>query len=115
MGLHPLESAAPTTLSVLMSVFATVAKIVLGLLALASLSERVVWDMLGVALWTAGLALLAYGAVGMLSNGAVLAGLVDLGRPPTRFHWYFLLIWDPYFILGGILFLLTARAHRHAS
>ncbi|GAB3295090.1 DUF3995 domain-containing protein [Parasphingorhabdus pacifica] len=111
LGLHPFETATPSTTLVVMNVLAATAKVALGLLALASISERVTWSLLGVALWTAALALLTYGAVGMLSNGLVIAGLVDLGGPPTRFHWYFTLIWDPYFLLGGVLFLLTAVRH----
>lgn len=111
--LHPAELAEPSTPLVLMNVLAGLAKVALGLLALASLSSGRTWSMLGVALWTAGLALLAYGVVGMLANGLVLANVIDLGRPPTRFHWSYLLLWDPYFVLGGVLFLLTARSYRN--
>lgn len=111
--LHPSELAGPSAPLVLMNVLAGLAKVALGLLALASLSSRRTWSMLGVALWTAGLALLAYGVVGMLANGLVLANVIDLGRPPSRFHWNYLLLWDPYFVLGGVLFLLTARSYRN--
>ncbi len=114
-GLHPLESLPPAT-AALVNVPAAAAKVLLGVLALAAVSPRaavrVPRRLLVAATWTAGVGLLGYGLFGLGGNGLVLAGVVDIGQPVSRWYRYYLLIWDPYFVLGGILFTTVALSYR---
>lgn len=51
---------------------------------------------------------LLYGGVGLVLKLLVLADLLDAGRPETRGFWGHLLIWDPVWIVGGVLLCATA-------
>lgn len=66
------------------------------------------------ATWAAGLVLTFYGGANLVDHGRMVAGLRDtpevLGEQAARWH---LLLWDPVWLLGGVLFLAAARYHRH--
>lgn len=97
-----------------------VLKALVGLLALAIVHS---WGahiprwfvLLGV--WTAGIIFTLYGLVGIIENLLWETGMRDV---PASFgadcvRWY-LFFWEPFWLLGGILFLLTAwQARRSAS
>jgi hypothetical protein len=72
------------------------------------------------AAWLGGALLLLYGGASWIQHGLMEAGVVDtpetLGEEAVRWH---LLLWDPWWVLGGALFLsagLRARSDefRHA-
>jgi hypothetical protein len=82
-----------------------------GLVALALVQpwgRRLPRWFLCAAAWGGGLALL-YGAASLVQHALMLAGVIavpaGLGRTAARWH---LLLWDPWWILGGVLFVATA-------
>ncbi len=88
-------------------------KVAGGLLALATL--RPAWGYISgralrIAVWVAGGLLTLYGAANLIQHGLMKAGAVDtpsgLGSEAATWH---LVLWDPWWLLGGILFLLAAR------
>lgn len=115
IGAHPFEQqAGPLLLPA--SLAAALVKVLLGLFALAVVTR---WGVrlpgllvLGVNL-AAGLVMTLYGLFGLVGNALVLTGALDLGSPVSHWYWYFVFVWDPVWVLGGVLFLLTAaRARR---
>jgi hypothetical protein len=92
-------------------------KVLAGMLALALIQP---WgrmfpqQTLTAAAWAAGLLLTLYGGANLVDHGRMVAGLRDtpevLGEQAARWH---LLLWDPVWLLGGVLFLAAARYHRH--
>ena len=63
--------------------------------------------------WAAGLLLTLYGVANLVDHGRMVAGLREtppvLGEQAARWH---LLLWDPAWLLGGVLFLAAALHHR---
>jgi hypothetical protein len=61
------------------------------------------------AAWLAGALLTLYGLANLLDHGRMVVGLRAtppiLGERAARWH---LLVWDPFWLLGGILFLMAA-------
>lgn len=91
-----------------------VLKIAAGVLALAlapGWGQRVPRRLLLAAGWATGVLLTLYGLMGFVA--ALLAELgVTEPDDPTTVRWY-LLLWEPIWILGGLLFLAaTAARHR---
>lgn len=91
-----------------------VLKALAGFLALAliqasgrSLPRR----LLLVATWVVGGVLTLYGLANLGDHGLMIAGVRDtpevLGARATRWHF---LLWDPVWLLGGLLFLALARS-----
>jgi hypothetical protein len=87
-----------------------------GMLALALVRPWGRWfsrQLLGAAAWATGLLLTLYGVANLVDHGRMVAGLRDtpaaLGEQAARWH---LLLWDPVWLLGGILFLAAAQNHR---
>ena len=71
--------------------------------------------MLTVATWLAAVLLTLYGGANVIDHGAMVIGFRDtpevLGERAARWH---LLLWDPVWLLGGLLFLAAARHRRGA-
>lgn len=100
---------------------AIVAKLAAGALALASLhpaaakgSRRL---LLQVALWGGGAVLilhgLAFAVQGVLLATGVIPAPVDVPAEEVAHYLRWSLgVWEPYWLLGGVLFLLTANRHR---
>jgi hypothetical protein len=91
-------------------------KVLGGLVALASIQRwgRVIpRTLLLTFLMGAGFLLALYGVAGFVEKALMLSGVIDLpdsmGEGPAR--WY-LAFWEPWWILGGVLFLLTANAYQ---
>ena len=63
--------------------------------------------------WSTGLLLTLYGGANLVDHGRMFAGLRDtpqvLGQQAARWH---LLLWDPVWLIGGVLFLAAAQDHR---
>ena len=61
--------------------------------------------------WGGGALLAVYGGVPLVVNALQFSGLLRVGGPvdwaTLRCH---LLVWDPWWLLGGVLFLLAARS-----
>jgi hypothetical protein len=81
-----------------------------GLLALALVRTgqgRMTHRLLLAAAWMGGVGLCLYGGLGLVSDVLHVAGIID--DPATRnwFFWY-LVLWDPWWVLGGILYVATA-------
>lgn len=88
-------------------------KVAGGLLVLALLRPawgRVSARALRIAVWVAGGLLTLYGAANLIQHALMKAGAVDtpsgLGSEAATWH---LALWDPWWLLGGVLFLLAAR------
>jgi hypothetical protein len=70
--------------------------------------------------WTVGLLLVAYAVANFVQHGLMEAGAVDTPRAfgSSAVTWH-LVLWDPFWLLGGILFSVGAwrygRASRHAE
>lgn len=86
-------------------------KVAAGLLALALVQSwgRLIprWLLL-VAGWGASAGLVLYGAASFVQHALMLAGAVPLpaGLGETAARWH-LLLWDPWWLLGGLLFAAT--------
>ena len=95
------------------------AKALAGLLALALVRP---WGRafprraLLVAAWSASALLALYGAANLVDHGRMVAGLRDtpevLGERAARWH---LLLWDPVWLLGGVLFLAAAWQYQRGA
>lgn len=110
-GLHPLETPEPTPLFVLVNLFAAALKAGLGVVAWLATREwrrRVVRGLLALALWGSGVVCALYGVFGLVGNGLVLAGVVPVAGGISRWYWYYVLLWDPFWVLGGVLLLAAA-------
>jgi len=94
-------------------------KVLAGLLALALVrpwGARIPRRLLLVAAAAAGAGFTLYGAAGLVEKILMEAGAIDVSASfgSDRVVWY-LLVWDPYWLLGGILFLLAAVRFRRAG
>ena len=95
---------------------AAVLKLGLGLLALATFQP---WGQLIprrlalVSIYAAGISMLLYGALGLIVDGLRLVGVFAVSPSAwIALRWH-VFLWDPWWIVGGVLFLLVARlAHR---
>ena len=91
-------------------------KIALGLLALASLRPltKRTSTILHISIWIAGILLTFYGLGNFIQHALMLTGTIPVARllgslDAVRWHMF---IWDPLWLIGGILFLLLADNYR---
>ena len=91
-------------------------KALVGMLALALVrpwGRLLLRRVLVAAAWATGLLLTLYGVANLVDHGRMVAGLratpAVLGEQAARWH---LLLWDPVWLLGGVLFLAAAQHHR---
>jgi Protein of unknown function (DUF3995) len=87
-----------------------------GLLALALVQpwgRRLPRRILVIATWVVGIGLTVYGVANLVQHGLMEAGVVEtpsgLGSEAATWH---LLLWDPWWLLGGLLFVAAARHGR---
>ena len=90
-----------------------------GLLALALIRPWGRWIprwMLLIGAWGAGALLTLYGGLGLARSVPVLFGLISVAEPLDRavLRWY-VFLWQPYWLLGGILFLAAAWSYQRRS
>jgi hypothetical protein len=86
-------------------------KVVAGVLALALVQpwgrQAPRWALL-IGGWGAGALFLVYGAANLVQDALIVAGLIPtpagLGAVAARWH---LFLWDPWWLLGGVLFALA--------
>lgn len=88
----------------------------LGLMLAGQLLRAVPHRMTALAGWTVAALLLLYGAANAVQHVLMAAGVVavpdGIGRHALRWH---LLLWDPVWLAGGVLFALAALHHRRAA
>ena len=89
-------------------------KLLPGLLALALVQPwgRVLpHGVLHVVAMTVGGLLILYGGADLVDHGLMAAGVIHtpvvLGQTAVRWH---LLLWDPWWVIGGLLMIATARS-----
>jgi hypothetical protein len=88
-------------------------KVVAGLVALSLVQawgRRIPRWMRLATVWGAGLLLIFYAVANMIQHGRMAAGvsnIPDLLGSITAVRWH-LLFWDPFWLLGGILFIMAA-------
>ena len=65
--------------------------------------------------WIGGIGLALYGSIPLTLEGLVLSGVVHVSGPVdwegVRWHFW---LWDPWWLLGGILFLLAAWQYQRS-
>lgn len=121
-GLQPLEqtgAASPTTaiLARLVNVFVGLVKVFAAFVIVAYARETplpVSRRLLTGLVWFAGVGMLVYGSVGEVSDILHVTGVV---YDPTTVHWFFdyLVLWDPWWALGGALVTATAWLMRRGD
>lgn len=91
---------------------AGVAKFVGGLLPLALVQpwgERMPRRLLRLLVWAGGIGMALYGIASFVQHSLMMSGIIrlpeGLGRTGAAGH---LILWDPWWTLGGILYIITA-------
>lgn len=118
-GLHPLEQEAASNGSVwiVANDAAGVLKVAAGLMALALVylwQRGLLHKLLLAFAWIAGVGMCLYGGLGLVSDVLHVTGVIN--DPATRkwFFWY-LVLWDPWWILGGVFYVALAWFTRRAD
>lgn len=116
-GLHPLEQQAASNnlVWIAISLSAGVLKALAGLMAVAivrSWGPRRYRKLLVAAAWVLGVGMFLYGSLGLVSDVLHVTGVI---YDPANWKWFFwyLVLWDPWWVLGGVLFVATAWFSRH--
>ena len=112
-GIHPFEAQlnGGVALRLAITVPTGLAKLGAGVaaLALVRVGARDRWyrPLLAFA-WVAGVGMVLYGGAGLISDILHVTGVVNV--PAADRHWFFwyLVVWDPVFVVGGALFVATA-------
>jgi Protein of unknown function (DUF3995) len=107
---EPIEQGDPVAVAALW--LTAVLKVVGGLVALALVrrwGRRLRRLALGL-VWTAGVLLTIYGAALLVQHGLMAADVVGKGTLDDTAIRGHLLLWDPYWLLGGLLYLAAARS-----
>lgn len=94
-------------------------KVAAGCAALTLARPWLRWIPCGVKLagaWAGAIGLALYGGVQVIVEGAVLVGLIHPSGPVdwTGLRWH-VLLWDPWWLLGGALFLLAAWSYQQTA
>lgn len=115
-GLQPLEQVGGgnAALWALVNVFAGLAKLGGGALAIILVRMRQETRgarLLGWLLLVGGVGMCLYGGLGLISDALHVSGVIN--DPATRkWFFYYLVLWDPWWALGGALFTATALLSR---
>jgi uncharacterized protein DUF3995 len=111
-GLHPLELgvASNNFIWIIINLGAGIMKVLIGLLALALVQPwgRIVpRKLLRACVWVLGIGMFLYGALGLISDVLHVTGIINDPASAKWFFWY-LVLWDPWWILGGMLYIAVA-------
>jgi Protein of unknown function (DUF3995) len=111
-GLHPLEELDATRAEVAVVNLGTAAlKLTAGLAALATVQDwgrRLPRWLPLAAVWAAAVLMLGHALVNYLGTILIAVGVIPVDGPlMTRYRLLDLLLWEPVWLLGGILFALT--------
>ena len=66
--------------------------------------------------WAGGVGLTAYGAIPLVVNGLMVAGVLHVPGPVdwTAMRWH-VFLWDPWWLLGGLLFVAAAWSYQRRT
>ncbi len=66
--------------------------------------------------WAGGVGLTAYGAIPLVVNGLMVAGVLHVPGPVdwTLIRWH-VFLWDPWWLLGGLLFVAAAWSYQRRT
>jgi len=96
--------------------FTGVLKLIAGLLALSLVQrwgERLPRWFRRLGSWGIGLVLMFYGGANLAVRGLMALGALETPAPMrSAAAWWHLVLWDPWFVLGGVLFLAAAWVSR---
>jgi hypothetical protein len=118
-GVHPLEQAATGSRGawVAVNLAAGILKIGGGVLALALVrtgERRAIHRLLLTLAWIGGVGICLYGGLGLVSDVLHVTGIIN--DPATRkWFWWYLVLWDPWWIVGGGLYVATAWLTRRSD
>jgi len=109
-GLQPLETSSSGPVWIIINLGAGILKAVAGLIALAlvrSWRQLLPHRILLIAAWVLGVGMCLYGGLGLVSDVLHVTGVIN---DPTNQKWFFwyLVLWDPWWVLGGVLYVATA-------
>jgi Protein of unknown function (DUF3995) len=118
-GLHPLEvEVAPgDPMWIALNLGAGLLKAVVGLIALALVrpwGRRIPSKLLLAVAWVLGVGMSLYGGLGLVSDVLHVTGVISDPANGKWFFWY-LVLWDPWWLLGGVLYVATAWLARHGD
>jgi hypothetical protein len=85
-------------------------KTVIGLIALALVQpwgRIVLRKLLQACAWVLGVGMALYGGLGLVSDVLHVTGVISGPENGKWFFWY-LVLWDPWWVLGGALYVATA-------
>ncbi len=108
-GLHPLElEVAPgNAVWIVINLGAGIIKGLIGLFALALVhvwGQIVPRKLLRAGTWVLGGGMFLYGSLGLVSDVLHLTGTIGDPANGKWFFWY-LVLWDPWWVLGGVLYI----------
>ncbi len=110
-GLHPFENTSgDPTLLITVDVIAGIGKVIIGLLPLALLHGVPVIlprKLLLIAAWVLGIGMCMYGGLGLISDVLHVTGVIA-NAANRQWFFVFLVLWDPWWVLGGVLYVATA-------
>jgi hypothetical protein len=112
-GIHPFEQllVGSVWLRLAITVPTGLAKLGAGVaaVALVRVGARDRWyrPLLAFA-WLAGVGMLLYGGVGLISDILHVTGVVHVPAADRFWFFWYLVVWDPVFVVGGALFVATA-------
>lgn len=111
-GLHPLEQDATSNAFfwIAINLVAGILKVIMGLLALALVrwqAQRRYRKFLLGTVWFLGVGMCLYGGLGLISDVLHVTGIINDPGSWKWFFWY-LVLWDPWWVLGGVLYVATA-------
>lgn len=111
-GLHPLEveAASGNVVWIIINLSAGILKTVMGLIALAlvqSWGPIVPRKLLRACAWVLGVGMVLYGGLGLVSDVLHVTGVINDPETWKWFFWY-LVLWDPWWVLGGVLYIAVA-------
>ena len=115
--MHPFENVSgDPSLLIAANVMAGIGKAIIGLLPFALLrGGRVILSrkVLLIAAWVLGIGMCLYGGLGLVSDVLHITGVI--ANAENR-QWFlvFLVVWDPWWVLGGILYVATAWLVQHS-
>lgn len=118
-GLQPLELEATSgnAFWIGANLIVGILKIAMGLLTLALVQSRgriVPSKLLRFGVWVLGMGMFLYGGAGLVSDVLHVTGIISDPANGKWFFWY-LVLWDPCWMLGGILYVIAAWLTRRPS
>jgi hypothetical protein len=71
--------------------------------------------LLLIAAYGLGVGMATYGGLGLVADGLRVLGVIQVPEPARTSLWWHLLLWDPWWLVGGILFVAAAQRYRRGG